>query len=133
MSLTNRRTTKYVRDVKDVLSEYGHATNSDISATLKAKYPSLSATTIHRVTQRLYEDGAIGRAPKTLNGSVRYDAISVPHDHFICSLCGHIKDIDLPNTCRTLIRCSLDDCGVSGPLTVSGICRKCHDSWKENV
>lgn len=131
MQLADRRTTKYVTEVKKIVRLRGHASNAEILDILRVNYPAVSATTVHRVTQRLYIDGELGKGPKDLDGSVRYDATIEKHDHFMCNLCGHIRDITLPKTCLTIIKCNLDDCSISGPLTVSGTCEQCKNQWEQ--
>lgn len=131
MQLADRRTTKYVKAVKAAMSERGHATNANIVNDLRQKFPGLSATTVHRVTQRLYEDGELRKAPKSLDGAVRYDGNIEAHDHFMCNMCGEVKDVLLPQACRSIIKCNLEDCTISGPLTISGTCSKCSKKWKE--
>lgn len=111
----------------------GHATNADIVKMLRLEYPGLSATTVHRVTQRLYEDGELRKGPKALDGSVRYDGNVSVHDHFMCNMCGNVRDVSIPQACRSIIQCNLEDCTISGPLTVSGVCKKCSEEWKEST
>ena len=127
MEVLERRTTKYVTDIKRTLRAVGHATNTQILDALREAYPSISATTVHRITQRLYEDGVIGKAPKAADGSARYDATPEPHDHFICVPCDSVRDISVPVTFRTMLQCKLDGCSIAGPLTVSGACRSCKE------
>jgi Fur family transcriptional regulator, peroxide stress response regulator len=129
MQLADRRSTKYVKAVKRAIISMGHATNADIVKALRKEFPDLSATTVHRVTQRLYEDSELRRAPKTLDGSIRYDSNISAHDHFMCNLCGKVRDVSLPQACRSIIQCNLSDCTISGPLTVSGVCKLCSEEW----
>ena len=129
MQLADRRTTKYVTGVMRVIRLRGHATNAEIVLALREEFPTLSATTIHRVTQRLYEDGEIGKAPKASDGSCRYDINTEPHDHFVCGLCDMVRDISIPHACRSIIQCNAGDCSVSGPLVVSGTCGNCKKAW----
>lgn len=131
MKLVDRRTTKYVSAVKKYIEYSGHATNAAIVKALRINYHALSATTVHRITQRLYEDGQLRRGPKALDGSIRYDSNTDKHDHFMCNLCGNVRDVVIPQAFRSIIQCNLEDCMISGPLTVSGVCKKCSDKWKE--
>lgn len=128
MQTATRRNTKYASAISASLTKLQHATNAQLLSALRKSYPELSATTVHRVTQRLYEDGSIAKAPKAADGAVRYDANTQTHDHFLCVPCDDLRDITLPTTCRTLIQCKLEDCSISGPLTVSGACKSCKDS-----
>lgn len=119
------RNTKYTKDVMNVISKFGHITNSQILDILQRKYPDLSATTVHRITTRLLERGQIAKAPSDLSGAVRFDSNLLGHDHFICSCCGDIKDIDVLIYVQKAICRNLKDCRVTGRLAVYGNCNKC--------
>lgn len=131
MKLADRRTTKYVTEVKRVIQLRGHASNAEIVNDLRVKFPNISATTVHRVTGRLHEDEEIRKGPTMLDGSVRYDANVEKHDHFMCTMCGNVRDVEIPKTCLSIIKCNLDDCTISGPLTISGVCKNCKAEWEE--
>ncbi len=131
MKLADRRTTKYVTEVKKIVRLRGHANNAEILADLRENYPDVSATTIHRVTQRLYEDGELRKGPACLDGSVRYDSNTERHDHFMCTMCGQVRDVSIPQACLSIIKCNVEDCSISGPLTVSGVCDSCKKMWRE--
>ena len=120
------RTTKYTTAVATYLEQVGHATNADILAALQHDYPDLSATTVHRITCRMAERGELQLAP-SLSNTMRYDANLAPHDHFMCNRCGMLRDALLGDTIRPTIEQSIGDgCSISGSLTVSGICKNCH-------
>lgn len=119
------RQTKYCTEIEDILRSIGHATNYQLHAALQKTYPDVSPTTVHRVTARLASRGVIAVAPAALDGSMRYDATVELHDHFICSNCGILRDTTIRDQLIPLIEQSIDDCKISGPLLVSGICKKC--------
>lgn len=121
------RTTKYVTAVLDIVRSTGHATNAEIWTTLRRTYPAVSATTVHRVTARLLDHGALTLGPVARDGSMRFDANVVTHDHFMCERCGLLKDAVLAPVLGPLIEREIGDgCQISGSLTVSGICKACH-------
>lgn len=130
MSVISRRNTKYTIDVKLMLAELGHASNAQLLSALQKDYPTLSATTVHRVTQRLVEEGAIAKAPANSDGSARFDINLQAHDHFMCSHCDGLKDIKVPDECSKMIQRQVGECAANGPLTISGNCHKCIE--KEN-
>ena len=121
-----RRTTKYTDRVIAILRQLQHATNAEIAAALRHDYPRVSATTVHRITQRLQADGVIGLAPATEHGCLRYDSNPVPHDHFVCSSCDGLHDITIAPALRRELARQVVDCLVDGPLIITGTCHPCH-------
>lgn len=123
-----QRQTKYCRAIASALDVRGHATNAELLADLRAAYPDLSATTVHRATARLAARGDIALAPPTTDGAMRYDSQTLPHDHFICSTCGNLRDTDIRDKLIPLLEESIGDCRISGRLTISGTCKSCIDN-----
>lgn len=119
------RETKYCNAVRDCIAQLGHATNATILDQLRAQYPNVSATTVHRVTARLYGRGEVALAPPDQYGSMRYDANTEPHDHFLCSSCSLLRDTDVKEEIIPILEASIGDCKISGQLTISGICKQC--------
>ncbi len=119
------RQTKYCTSIVNLLKDIGHATNQELLIRLKASYPGLSATTVHRATQRLAQRGKIAFAPNAPEGSIRYDANLRPHDHFACDRCGGLVDADLKDKILPIINRSIVGCDISGRLTITGICHNC--------
>lgn len=125
--IISRRITKYTNDVLSILCQLQHATNAEIASRLRETYPKISDTTVHRITQRLYDDGAIGLAPSSQQGCLRYDFSPQPHDHFVCSECDNLRDIAIPDSVRHQIERHLGDCRFDGPLVVTGTCQQCKE------
>jgi Fe2+ or Zn2+ uptake regulation protein len=122
-----QRQSKYCIEIQRTLKSLGHATNSELLAYLRHSYPELSATTVHRATNRLALRGSIAIAPPDKDGSMRYDANTVAHDHFQCLSCGLIKDVYVKEKVVPILESSIGDCWVSGQLTIYGTCKKCMD------
>ena len=132
MQLAKERKSKYVSAVRSLMHQMGHATNFELLESLRSEYPDLSATTVHRVTARLHERGELQLAPTGRENVLRYDANSLPHDHFMCSLCGLLRDANLGPIIRPQIEQAIGDgCSIAGNLTVSGICKQCHKEGKD--
>ena len=127
LSTTTTRSTKYCRAVENIVKAHGHATNQQIHAALRQLYPNVSLTTVHRITTRLYLRGLIAQAPSTTDGSLRYDANTSEHDHFVCSYCGGVRDIDIAGKATSLVESALGGCKLSGRLVVNGTCEQCHN------
>lgn len=119
------RETKYSRAVMEVLGSCGHATNSELQSLLAKNFPDISSTTVHRSTARLLERGLLAQAPPTSDGSMRYDANMRPHDHFICTSCGGLRDIDVADAVVPLVSSALGGCKITGRLVIHGSCKKC--------
>jgi Fe2+ or Zn2+ uptake regulation protein len=120
------RSTKYIRAVKDIILAMGHASNGEILGELRKVYPDVSSTTVHRVTTRLIERKEIGVAPPSQDLSMRFDSNTKPHDHFMCSKCGMLKDANIQERLREdLERIIGDNCRISGRLMITGVCSRC--------
>lgn len=125
ISRKDTRETKYCRDIRAYLNAHGHATNTQILAALREHYPNLSATTVHRATTRLADRGEICAAPPDTSGAMRYDSNTHVHDHFMCRSCGQLRDTNVGAIVREHLESSLSDCHISGPITISGLCKNC--------
>ena len=123
--LTQSRQTKYCDAIEATIAEHGHVTNADLIGLLRIQFPDVSATTVHRASARLAERGVIAVAPPAKDGSMRYDANVTPHDHFLCSSCGLIRDTDIKDTVIPVLEAAIDGCTISGRLTISGLCKQC--------
>lgn len=119
------RQTKYCLQIQQVVQELGHASNAEILTKLQQKYPDVSATTVHRAAARLAGRGDIGVAPADLSGAMRYDANTTPHDHFMCSHCGVLRDVHIAERVTPLLEEALEGCTISGRITIAGICKRC--------
>jgi Fe2+ or Zn2+ uptake regulation protein len=124
-TITAQRKTKYCIAIEEILERFGHATNQEILMELRNTFPTLSATTVHRATARLAQRGTISIAPHTNDGSMRYDANTNKHDHFICSSCDVIKDANIINKVAPVMESAISGCHISGPLTIFGVCKEC--------
>ncbi len=123
--IVSRRITKYTDSILSILCQLQHATNAEIASRLRELYSNVSDTTVHRITQRLRDDGVIGLAPASRQGCLRYDFSPESHDHFICSECDSLQDIKVPGSVRCQIEHQLDDCCFDGPLVITGVCQQC--------
>ena len=122
-----QRQTKYCQAIERTLDSLGHATNTDLLTELRKVYPDVSATTVHRATARLASRGTISLAPPSIDGSMRYDSNTMPHDHFQCVSCGTLRDTDVKDRVVPILESSIGDCYISGRLTISGICKQCKE------
>lgn len=122
------RTTRYSKELADVMKRLGHATNVELLKELHRHYPDLSATTVHRITSRMVDRGELRLAPSGSRNILRFDANLIPHDHFMCEKCGILRDADIASLLRPQIEKAIGDgCSIAGNLTVSGICKNCKE------
>lgn len=94
---------------------------------LKPSYPHLSLATVYRNLNQLKEEGLI-RSVGIVNGQERFDAVTAPHTHAICTKCGRVIDIagipvplDLAEEVRRLTGYSV----TGADLQFTGICAAC--------
>ncbi|MCA9327538.1 transcriptional repressor [Candidatus Saccharibacteria bacterium] len=119
------RQTKYCLQIEEIVQQMGHASNAEILLELHKTYPDVSATTVHRATARLASREELGIAPPDRTGAMRYDANVAPHDHFMCSHCGMLRDVDIAAQVAPLLEDAIEGCSVSGRVTISGTCKQC--------
>ncbi len=76
-----------------------HPTAEFVYNYLKKDNPQLSLGTVYRNLQQLSENGDLNRV-SIPNQPDRFDSITQPHYHAVCSKCGHLEDIlidDMPD------------------------------------
>jgi Fur family peroxide stress response transcriptional regulator len=120
------RESKYCDSIRLSVQKIGHATNAMVLDEIRKTFPNVSATTVHRATARLAARGELMVAPSDIQGSMRYEVAKPEHDHFLCTLCGQLRDIDIAKDVATLLESKLDGCRPSGRVVISGVCGKCH-------
>ncbi len=126
MRLAVDRGSRYISEVRRYMGQYGHATNNDLINAMRHDYPELSATTVHRITARMLQRGELQLAPSGTCNAMRFDVNTDSHDHFVCNVCGELKDVVLDLQVRPLLEQAVGSgCSISGSLTVSGTCKKC--------
>lgn len=105
----------------------GHATNARLLDEVKGKMPWLSATSVHRITSRLSDDGIIGATQLHCNGSIILDANPAPHHHFFCNCCNTLHDIELPGQTVDNLKQQIGH-DIAESLTINGTCNKCKET-----
>lgn len=112
--------------VLDTLARVGHASNAELHAALQHELPELSLTSLHRITARLLERGIIGSVA-TDGRTVVLDSRPEPHDHFVCTSCGGVLDVELPDSAHAAIQDQLGTHLAHRGLVVRGTCAVCRD------
>lgn len=129
--------TKYSKQRALILEELqcrrDHPTADDIYVSLRAKLPNLSLATVYRNLGLLEQHGFLRRIPS--NGPDHFDADVSFHHHLICTDCGSVIDVFLPQEetlCKeaeSLIEGRID--GYS--LIFKGVCQSCCQKDHLNV
>jgi len=73
---------------------YDHPTADMVYLHVKEEFPNISLGTVYRNLNLLAD---MGEAIKiaTPNGGDRFDGRTNPHNHFLCTKCGKIIDLDM--------------------------------------
>ena len=96
---------------------------------MKKEHPSIAIGTVYKHLNALAEEGLLHRI--TESGSPdRYDRTE-RHDHLICSRCGKIADVRLPDM-RERIREALGQEILSYDLRIRYICPACREQEKDH-
>ncbi len=94
--------TKYTRKGSAVYAALAatrrHPSAESLYRELRETYPNISRTTVYANLARLREEGSV-TCVGVVEGKERFDAVTEPHPHFICEVCGAVMDVDcLPDT-----------------------------------
>ncbi len=89
---------KYSRQREAVLvylrSTRSHPTAEQVYDEIRKKFPKISLGTVYRNLNLLAGQGEILRL-NCGDGVEHYDAMTDPHNHFICQHCGKVMDLDI--------------------------------------
>lgn len=94
---------------------------------LKEKYPNLSLGTVYRNIAEFKQDGEVCSVA-VVNGIDRIDGDCSPHQHFVCSQCGAVEDLDIGFQTEDISEQISERCGAKASkvsLTAYGLCRHC--------
>lgn len=112
--------------IDELCSRYDHPTAEVLYMSLKSEFPNLSLGTVYRNLGMLCSDGSIMKI--SVDGADRYDGNPKPHCHFLCSCCGKMSDIHLPDgksPFNESLISSVNGQIESYSLTLCGICDNC--------
>lgn len=107
-----------------------HPTAEQLYEILKAKGENIGIATVYRNLNNLTEMGEIIKF-KTFEKNERYDAITLPHNHFQCTECGKIYDLSVEYTNSLIKKITTLGFDITQSLILfSGKCPECRK--KEN-
>lgn len=103
-----------------------HPTADTVYVHVRQQYPNISLGTVYRNLTLLSDIGEITRL-NVGDGVDRFDADTSPHQHIICSTCGSVQDIYLPDAEKILSEASqcFDGVITSQVINFKGICSEC--------
>lgn len=94
---------------------------------LQKEHPDISLATVYRNLARFKSQGLVNSVA-TVRGVERFDAMTHPHVHFICSSCDAVIDLpqmEIPESLSAEAEAS-SGCRVQNcRLTFTGLCGKC--------
>ncbi len=122
LKLTEQRTQIF----RELAASLAHPDAETVYQAVSKRVPSISRDTVYRTLSTLEDEGLV-RKVEPLSESARYDANLDRHHHFVCTVCGLVRDFysealdDLP------IPKSVEALGQieSAQVEVRGICSAC--------
>ena len=125
------RTTRYSKKRAAILSAIQgtdcHPSAEWVYQTLKPSHHDLSLGTVYRNLIFFQERGDI-RSVGVVRGQERFDGITTPHSHFICSRCGAVMDLSQIELADHLDRDVSEQYGLMvdyHELSFHGVCQTC--------
>ncbi len=113
-----------------LLTRKDHPTADTVYTCLRKEFPNISLGTVYRNLALLTEMGEITRITTGI-GPERYDAVTTPHQHFICTRCQRVFDIEsgqIDKIMDTVIDTAAEGCPgkiLSCSANFYGICTDC--------
>ena len=122
---------KYAEEILAAVTELQrHPTAEQVFLEMKREHPGIALGTVYKHLNALAEEGMLHRI--TESGSPdRYDRTE-RHDHLICSRCGKIEDVCLPDM-QSQIERVLGREILSYDLKIRYICLTCKEKEKDNI
>ena len=104
-----------------------HPSAEMVHQMLQKEHPDISLATVYRNLARFKSQGLVSSVA-TVRGIERFDAMTHPHVHFICSGCDAVMDLpqmeipeNLSEEAEEISGCRIQGCR----LTFTGLCEKC--------
>ncbi|MCI6756835.1 MAG: transcriptional repressor [Lachnospiraceae bacterium] len=116
----------FLKDRKD------HPTADTIYAGVRDEYPNISLGTVYRNLMILRDTGKI-RTVDVGDGVIHFDADTSEHNHFICTRCGRVEDLEMESIDRVK---EIAAANFAGKITgysayFYGVCERCLAEQKE--
>ena len=122
---------KYAEEILAAVTELQqHPTAEQVFLEMKREHPSIAIGTVYKHLNALAGEGLLHRITES-GLPDRYDRTE-RHDHLICSRCGKISDVWLPDM-QERIREALGQEILSYDLRIRYICPACREQEKDNL
>ena len=115
--------------IKVVQESHDHKTAEEIYMIVKAKDPAVSRSTVYRNLGLLVENHIIDKI-YMLVGPDRYDYITKPHNHAICTKCGKVFDFEYKFEYEKIRELVIKQTGVeisNKGIALEGLCDSCRN------
>ncbi len=118
---------------REVAGTKEHPDAETVYRRVRHRVAGISRDTVYRALATLEDEGLIRRA-ETLGGPARYDANLERHHHFVCVVCGRMKDFRSEALDRLPIPESVAAWGRIEivQVQVRGVCSACADRKRES-
>ena len=98
------RLTRYRKTVLQVLrSNHEHPTAAEVFRIVRRRRPGVAYATIYNALNWLERGGLIASL-NFADEATRYDPIIERHDHFVCTRCGGLTDVELKLPSKIVMR-----------------------------
>lgn len=115
-----------------LLASAGHMSVDDVYQGVKKRLPAISRATVYSVLEHLCQHGLINQLHIDAERIV-YEARLDGHQHFMCTQCKRIYDIEL-SVCPALVQIQAGGHQIKDfHGYVYGICKTCHDVMSDCV
>lgn len=110
---------------ENLMNRNDHPTASQVYEDLKVNHPELSLGTVYRNLNFLVNEKRI-RCIDLGNTTDHYDALTIPHHHFVCQRCKKIYNVFLDNKDDIAnLKTSTNHLIKQINIVMSGICENC--------
>ena len=129
------RLTKQRREVYEVLLETrDHPSAVQVFNRVQRRMPTISLATVYNCLETLSQCGLI-RQVNFDRGPSRFCPNTHGHAHFICTRCGTVRDVDLPDAAELAKIWQMPpECHVSQyEFSLRGLCRQCASTGEDTI
>ena len=126
-SPATRRSTKQRSIVLEIVARAKtHPSAEEVFTIARKKLPDISLATVYRNLHLLAEEGKI-REVQFEGSTLRYDGMTMEHEHFCCRSCGSVQDlpVSIPKSSLTSMQARLGVTVERYSLDYYGLCNKC--------